>query len=109
MRLTFFHIPKPRRFNYQPVFYDEAKERRMERERRIREEMGLPQIEGEEIKLHSDRIRQNFSSGRRDLEFTRRASRRSNTRIIVIAALLLFLLYFMVGTRIENIFNLFKF
>ena len=110
MRLKFFHIPKPRRFNYQPVFYDEAKERRQERERKIRQELGMPLMEGDESRTAEQRIRGQFSSGSnytKGIEFSTRAKRTSNTRIVVIAAMIFMLIYFMLGSRLERIFNFF--
>ena len=108
MKLKLFHIPKPRRFNYQPVFYDEVKERRKERERKIREELGMPPMEGDENRTPEQRIRGQFTSTySKDIEFSRRAKRTSNTRIVVIAAIIIMLIYFMLGSRLERLFSFF--
>ncbi len=41
MALKFFHLPRAKRFNVPYRFYDPDKEEREERERLIREEMGI--------------------------------------------------------------------
>ncbi|MCL2072898.1 MAG: hypothetical protein FWH18_03185 [Marinilabiliaceae bacterium] len=110
MRLKFFHIPKPRRFNYQPVYYDEAKERRIERERRIREELGMSLPGEDQNRSAEQRIRGKFSSYRantKDIEFTRRAKRTSNTRIVVLVVLIFTIMFYMGGFRLERLFSIF--
>lgn len=39
MRITAFSIPKPKRFSYEPRFYDPKKELQEERERRVLREL----------------------------------------------------------------------
>lgn len=39
MRITAFKMPKPKRFEYTPRYYDPAQELKEERERRIRREL----------------------------------------------------------------------
>jgi hypothetical protein len=39
--LKFFHLPKARTFEYKPLYYDADKEEREERERRIKDELGI--------------------------------------------------------------------
>jgi hypothetical protein len=111
MKITFFNAPKPKRFNYQPVFYNEAKERRMERERKIREEMGLPPMEGDENRSSEDRIRGKFTSslGGKNIEFARGTKKVSNIRILVIAFILFMLIYLIYGSGIDRFLSFFKF
>jgi len=108
MKHLFFNPRQPRRFSYQPVFYNEAKERRIERERRAREELGLPPIEGDENRTAEQRLRGKFSSFRKyddkNIEFTRRATRFSHLRIIIFATILFGLIYFfMKGAGLEKL------
>ena len=109
MKLSFFSVRQPRRFNYQPVFYDEAKEKRIERERRVREELGLPPVEGSENIKPADRLRGKFTAARttKSVEFARKTERTSNIRILVIAAILLMLIYVMFGSGLERFFGVF--
>lgn len=99
MRITFFKAAKPKRFHYSPIFYDETKERIKERERRVREEMGLPPMEGDENRTTEQRIRGSFQAGRvsTDIKFARTHQRKSNLRIFAIIAVLLLLLYLFLG------------
>ncbi|MDI3526812.1 MAG: hypothetical protein PWR03_995 [Tenuifilum sp.] len=84
----FFHIPKPKGFNYKPMYYDESKEAMREREERIRKELGLnskdtpfvPTIKGQ---FHKARKRPSGSS------------RQSNIRVLIILFILLLIVYFL--------------
>lgn len=83
----FFHTPKPKGFNYTPVYYDPEKE---EREKRKRKYEGGGQNEQGAME---ERMRDRF-------ERTRSQKRgkqvmRSNIRLSLILLVLLFLTYFM--------------
>ena len=111
MKISFFNAHQPRRFNYQPVFYNEVKERRIERERRIREEMGLPPMEGDENRSPEERIRGKFVSSRseKNIEYSRGTRKVSNIRILVIAFILFMLVYLMYSSGLEKFLGFFKF
>jgi len=84
----FFRTPEHKRFHYEPIFYDERKEKLEERIKLIEQEYG--------IKNGDQHVRTigkgSFSSyyGRR-----KKAQRYSNTRLIVIIAFLLFVSYYL--------------
>jgi len=84
----FFKLPKPRRFNYSPLYWDPEKEEREDRIRRIRQEMG--------IDIPSDPTRTTIRRGsfRQASQKTKvKAARSSNIRLLVILAVLFLLAY----------------
>lgn len=96
MRFTLFKIPSHRKFDYSPLYYDEAKEERKERERRIREEMGLTPAEGEKEPSIEDRIRGKMNRRiKTHFEVTRQARRTSTLRLIIILIALFALFYYL--------------
>lgn len=99
MKFRFIKTPNNRKFNHQPIYYDEAKEQRIERERRIREEMGLPPsgVEGEEDNTsYKDRIRGSMRPKiRGGFEDGQRERRTSNMRLVIILTILAALFYYL--------------
>ncbi len=86
----FFRIPQHKRFDYQPLYYDEAKEKREERIRSIEREMGIEHKE-DDRKYSPSIVRGSFSS-----TYTKRkkVQRWSNLRLIILILLLFFITYF---------------
>jgi len=83
---------KPQRFNYIPRYYDPEKE---EREARIREAMGTADLDPDSVK---ERIRRNFRERPRGpWKAKQRATRRSNTILVVTLIVLIFLTYLLIG------------
>lgn len=85
MALTFFKVPRNKKFNYRPVFYDQKKEEREKRQKAALEEDG-----GDYEKALRDRMQLQWkrSSGAR-------ARRSSNQRLIIIF-IVIFLLFYLV-------------
>ncbi len=108
MRITFFKIPSHRRFQHNPIYYDEAKEKRIERERRIRSEMGLEPIEGDESVSFEDRIKGKIreSGIKSNFEVSRSIRRKSNFRLFVIL-IILFALFYLILQSGFDLFGLF--
>jgi len=101
MKFRFIKTPTNRKFNLEPVFYDEAKEQRLERERRIREELGLPADDSkvEENKTNfKDRIRGSMRPKiRTRFEAGEKQKRASNIRLVIILVLLAALFYYLLN------------
>ena len=101
MKITFFKLPDHRRFNYSPRYLDPDQEKQKERQRRIREEMGMP-VEEETGRGYSDRIR---GSMRRKIkahfEVTRKERKKSNLRLIIILIVLMVLFYYLLNSARE--------
>ncbi len=79
---SFFGTRGHKKFNYQPMYYDERKEEREQRNRQIEKEMG---IENDDI--YTPRIRKGQMSGlyRRT---QRKAERQSNIRLVILIVFL---------------------
>jgi len=98
MALKFFNLPKAKQFHIPYRYYDPIKEEREERERRVRDELGL-RVEGEDPGLY---YRANIKGQfRRAMKSASRTSsdarRKSNTRLlflIMILALLAYLVFY---------------
>jgi hypothetical protein len=96
MALKFFSLPKPRQFDFKPRYYDPDKEEREERERRIREELGL--VSGQPARGDQEgyrpHIRGQFRKAmQRSSRISPDAIRQSNRRILIIIGILILLLY----------------
>jgi len=89
----FFEVQKPRKFNIEPRYWDPAKEEREAREKRIRAEMGLNDDNGNYIPyIAKGTFRQGITKNRLR---TKGSAKKSNTRLIIIIALLAMLFYFL--------------
>ncbi len=87
MALTFFKIPRNKKYNYRPVYYDQKKE-----EREKREKAALEQDSENYEKALRDRLQMRWkrTSGAR----SRRASNQRLVIIFVVMFLLLYLIFF---------------
>lgn len=93
----FFHTPGTKKFSITPRFWDPDKEEREERERRIKEELGIVDEKEEFGKAYRPNIKGQFrSSGSwsRSSETARRAQNRRLIWIIMILALVLYLFFY---------------
>ncbi len=83
----FFKLPKHKVFNYDPIYYDERKEKREERIRMIEQEMGIKK----------DEITRTLSKGSFSVHFERKrkSQRYSNMRLIILIVFLLFVAYYL--------------
>jgi len=90
----FFHLPSSKRFNINPRFYDPDKEERNERERRIKEDMGIFEEKKDNGKPYRPNIRGQFRTIQPGFsKTTEQARRKSNTRLIVLILLLSLVFY----------------
>ncbi|HZJ73319.1 MAG TPA: hypothetical protein VFC87_00820 [Perlabentimonas sp.] len=90
--ISFIKTPKPRRFGYSPVFYDERKEALEERERQIRQEMGLTKEGEERVSLIKGQFRKQYDSKRR----VKSNRKKRNLRLLVIFTILCLLFYYLI-------------
>ncbi len=96
MALKFFHLPKPRKFAITPRYYDPAEEERLERENRIRQELGMPLTSDphDPTKPYRPSLRGQFRQAmKRGSRTTPGERRKSNNRLFLIIAILAFLVY----------------
>jgi hypothetical protein len=85
----FFKLPQHRRFDYQPLYYDPAKEEREERNREIARELGIKQ---ENKSTYTPSIRR--GSMKNYFKGNKRVERQSNIRLALIIVFLLFVAWF---------------
>jgi hypothetical protein len=85
--ISLFRIPKPKRFKYEPVFYDERKEALKEREQQIKQELGI----ADETLPRISNIKGKFRS---QFKRNKSTSNKSNVRVAIILVVLLVLTYF---------------
>jgi len=94
----FFHTPSAKKFNITPRYWDPDKEEREDRERRIREELGIP-LERKENdgRVYRPNVRGQFRRAQDGFSrSTNTARRASNSRLIflIIILTLIFYLFF---------------
>ena len=88
MAIRFFYLPKGRKYNYQPRYYDERKEDLERRKRRIDKELGLDEEQ------HGDGYIPTIKGQmRKHLKVRKKARKASTKRMLVILAVLLLITY----------------
>lgn len=93
----FFHTPGTKKFHITPRYWDPDKEERDERERRIKDELGIVEEKKENNKSFRPNLKGQFRSGdgwARSSESARRAQNRRLIWIILILALVLYLFFY---------------
>lgn len=94
---NFFHTPGTKKFSITPRFWDPDKDERDERERRIKEELGIVDEKKDSNRPYRPNIKGQFRSGdgwARSSESARRAQNRRLVWIVIILALVLYLFFF---------------
>lgn len=84
----FFSTPRPKGFNYKPIYYSEQKEEMMEREARMKKELGL----STDNDLYVPTIKGQFQRARRK---NYGSYRQSTLRVLLILAVLLLIAYYL--------------
>jgi len=101
MKFTFTKLARHRVFQHDPIYYDEKKEQREERERRIREELGLLN-EDEKETGYAGRIKGGMRRRiKSHYEVSRSEKRRSNLRLVVILIILMILGFYLIESGME--------
>ncbi len=102
MRITFFKLPRHRKFQYDPIYFNPEKEERKERERRIRQEMGLDVEAQEDERGYTERIRGGMRRRiKSHFEVSRSEKKKSNIRLIIILVLLMAIFYYLLNVASE--------
>jgi hypothetical protein len=89
MRITFFKTGRPKQFNYMPRYYDEQKEEREERQRRIEQELGMKEKEG----VYKSRLKHGVMSER--MMARKKSNQYSTIRLLIIIAILTILVLYL--------------
>ena len=94
----FFYLPGTKKFNITPRFYDPDKEEREDRERRIKEEMGIADEKKDDFNNYRPNIKGRFRMAQegavKSSEDARRASNRRLIILILILALIMYLFFY---------------
>lgn len=93
----FFHTPRTKQFKVRPRFYDPDKEERDERERRIKEELGIVEEKVDDGKPFRSSIKGQFRDGDGWAKSSSSARKSQNKRLIfliLILALVFYLFFF---------------
>jgi cytochrome c-type biogenesis protein CcmH/NrfG len=88
--ITFFKTPKPKRFEYTPQYYDARKEALQEREKQIKQEMGLADDDAQRVSLIRGQMRRQYEQ-----KMKGRINKGSSLRLVVIFIILCLLAYYM--------------
>ena len=94
---NFFYTPGTKRFKIIPRFYDPDKEERDERERRIKEELGIVDEKADKEKPYRPNIKGQFRNEggwSKSSESARRSQNRRLIWIFLILALVLYLFFY---------------
>lgn len=98
MIFRFFSLPKAKQFKITPRYYDPEQEEREERERRLKDELGIP-VEKEEGKSYRPHIRGQFRQAMRGPSKTTEDYRRKSNRRLLILILILSMIFYFVFYR----------
>ena len=93
----FFHTPSPKKFYITPRFYDPDKEERENREKRIREELGLEnekRTEGQPFRPNIKGQFRNSNNWKGDTREAIKSQRRRLTYLIIILMVIFLLVYY---------------
>ncbi|MBN2636816.1 MAG: hypothetical protein JXR61_11145 [Prolixibacteraceae bacterium] len=90
----FFHTPPTKRFHITPRFYDPDKEERDERERRIKEELGIVDEKRDKNKPYRPNIKGQFrKTGEWQPKSSYSARKSQNRRLIMLIMILALIFY----------------
>lgn len=94
----FFHTPGTKQFTVRPRFHDPDKEERDERERRIKEELGIVDEKEKDLKNFRPRVKGQFRNQdawqSKSSESARRAQNKRLIWLFVILALIFYLFFY---------------
>mgnify|MGYP006290547801 CR=1 FL=1 len=90
MAIRFVYLPRGRKYNYQPRYYDERKEELERRKRRIDRELGLEE-EGKNTDVYVPHIKGEM---RRHLKIANKKRKKTSTTfMLIVLAFLFFITY----------------
>ncbi|MGQ1785830.1 MULTISPECIES: hypothetical protein [unclassified Saccharicrinis] len=100
MKFSFIKTARHRTFHHTPIYYDEAKEEREERARRIKSELGV-EVEDDD-RSAEDRIRGKMRRKiKGSFDIARKEKRKSNVRLAIILIGLMIVFYYLLMSSSE--------
>ncbi len=104
MRFTFIKVARHRTFHHTPIYYDEAREEREERNRRVKDELGL-EVE-EDNRSIEERIKGKMKRKiTTHFDVVRKEKRKSNLRLVAILVGLTIAFYYLFSSSKEWIMH----
>ncbi len=94
MAVRFFHTPKNKQFKFKPRYYDEQKEELENRVRRIKQEMGVNELEDGDKPYIPNIKGQMRGYFKKNVEQKRKSTIRLVIILVVLFAMVYFLLYY---------------
>ena len=91
----FFHTPAAKKFSITPRWWDPDKEEREDRERRIKEELGIKDETEKNNKPYQQTIKGSFRQARETLSRSSEDARRSSNRRLIFLILILALIFYL--------------
>ena len=89
--ITMFRTPRPKQFEYRPIYYDPRKDELKERESRIKQELGLADKDSPRGSMIKGRIREHYEK-----RIKGRGDRKSTLRLVVIFVVLCLIAYYLI-------------
>jgi hypothetical protein len=90
----FFYLPGTKKFHITPRFYDPDKEEREDRERRIKEELGIVDEKKDDGRPYRPNVRGQFRRAQEGFsKSSANARKASNTRLVVLIVILTLIFY----------------
>ena len=91
----FFHTPKSKQFNIRPRFYDPDKEERDDRERRIKEELGIADEKADDGKPFRPNLKGQFRNPDGWQAKSSKGARRAQNKRLIFLFLILALVFYL--------------
>ncbi len=91
----FFHTPAAKKFHINPIYYDPAKEEREEREKRIKNELGIVDEKVDDGKPYMPNVKGRFRNTDEWHSRSSETARRSQNRRLIILILILALVFYL--------------
>lgn len=85
----FFYIPRNKKFNFQPRYYDQRKEEMEKRVKKIKQELGYSDKDDPYVPGIRGQMRAGY------FQKAQKIKRRSNMRMLIILVVLFIILYFL--------------
>jgi hypothetical protein len=90
----FFYLPGTKKFHITPRFYDPDKEEREDRERRIKEELGIVDEKKDDGRIYRPNVKGQFRRAQEGFSKTSANARKaSNTRLVILIVILTLIFY----------------
>jgi hypothetical protein len=88
--ISLFRTPRPKQYEYKPIFYDPRKEALKKREQQLKQELGLADENTPRVSMIRGQIRRQYEGKIRG-----KGNRATNLRLVVIFIILCLIAYYL--------------